>query len=88
MVRTHVQFSRKQLERIRAIARRQGISIAEVVRSAVDRYSEQKAPDAAEAALRARALAVTGRYGSGHSDTSADHDRHLARAYRAGGDST
>ena len=86
MVRSQIQFSSEQLERIRAIARSQGVSIAEVVRRAVDHYSEQKVPDAAETALRARARAVTGRYGSGHSDTSADHDRYLARAFRSGGD--
>ncbi len=88
MVRSQIQFSREQLEDVRAIARGQRVSIAEVVRRAVDHYTEHKAPAAAEEALRSRAREVVGRYTSGYSDTSADHDRYLAEAFRTGEDRT
>ncbi len=86
MVRSQIQFSREQLEDIRAIARSQRVSIAEVVRRAVDYYAQHKAPAATEEALRSRAWAVVGRYTSGYSDTSTDHDRHLAEAFQTGED--
>ncbi|MFP4614191.1 MAG: ribbon-helix-helix protein, CopG family [Spirochaetaceae bacterium] len=82
MVRSQIQFPREQLENIRAIARSEGISIAEVVRRAVDHYAEHKVSAAREETLRSRAGAVVGRYASGYGDTSTDHDRRLAEAYR------
>ena len=88
MVRSQIQFPREQLESIRAIARSEGVSIAEVVRRAVDHYAEHRVPAAAEGALRARARAIVGRYASGYSDTSTDHDRHLADAYKSDGSRT
>ena len=88
MVRSQIQFPREQLESIRAIARSEGISIAEVVRRAVDHYAEHKVPASREKTLRSRARAVVGRYASGYGDTSTDHDRHLVDAYRTGGSPT
>ena len=85
MVRSQIQFSRDQLERIRAIARSEGVSIAEVVRRAVERYAEHRVPDGRDVALRERARAVIGRYGSGRRDTSTNHDGGLAEAYGADG---
>ena len=88
MVRSQVQFDREQLEAIRAIARSQGVSIAEAVRRAVEQYEERTASAATEEALRTRAQAVVGRYASGYRDTSTDHDRHLAEAFQTGGSRT
>ena len=85
MVRSQIQFPREQLERIRMIARSEEISIAEVVRRAVDHYAEHNVSAAREETLRSRARAVIGRYASGYRDTSTDHDRHLAEAYRSDG---
>jgi hypothetical protein len=84
-VRSQIQFPRGQLESLRAIARSEGISIAEVVRRAVDHYAEHKVSAAREETLRSRAGAVSGRYASGYGDTSTDHDRHLVDAYRTDG---
>jgi len=85
MVRSQIQFPREQLSSIRLVARSEGVSVAEVVRRAVDHYLENKVPAAREDALRSRARAVSGRYGSGFRDTSAEHDRHVAEAYRDDG---
>ncbi len=65
--------------------RNEGVSIAEVVRRAVDHYAAYKVPASREGAMRSRAGAVVGRYASGHSDTSTDHDRHLAEAFETDG---
>lgn len=88
MVRSQIQFPEEQLESIRAIARSEGVSIAEVVRRAVDRYAEHRLPAAREDALRARARSVVGRYASGTRDASTNHDRHLAEAFRDEGSRT
>lgn len=88
MVRSQIQFPREQLESIRAIAQSEGVSIAEVVRRAVDHYAEHKVPAGREGAMRSRARAVIGRYASGYRDTSTDHDRHLAEAFQSDGSRT
>ena len=85
MVRSQIQFRKEQLDSIRAIARSQGVSIAEVVRRAVEHYEQHHAPAATEEVLRSRARAVIGRYASGYGDTSTAHDRYLADAYHSHG---
>ena len=87
MVRSQIQFPREQLSSVRVIARSEGVSVAEVVRRAVDHYLEYKAPAVREDVLRSRARAVSGRYASGFRDTSTDHDRYVAEAFRADGPS-
>ncbi|TVR62130.1 MAG: ribbon-helix-helix protein, CopG family [Spirochaetaceae bacterium] len=88
MVRSQIQFPREQLEAIRATARSEGISIAEVVRRAVEHYEQCMAPTATEKNVRARARTVVGRYASGYRDASTDHDRHVAEAFQANGPRT
>jgi hypothetical protein len=82
MVRTQVQFTPEQARRLRAIARREGISVAELlVRRSVDGHllDESQKP----AALYERAARVIGAFPDreGTEDLSRRHDDHLRTAY-------
>jgi hypothetical protein len=80
MIRTQIQLTEAQSQEIKSIAEREKTSMADVIRRAVDdwlaRYS-----DAARRARKKRALEVVGRYDSGLSDVSVNHDKYLAEAY-------
>ena len=80
MVRTQIQLTEEQAARLRRLAAQKGISMAQIVREAVERYMEQTgAVDESE--LDARALAVIGQFASGRRDVSAEHDRYLDEAF-------
>jgi hypothetical protein len=76
MIRTQISISPAQARRLRRLAADRGISMAHVVREAIDAY----APD--EAAARdervKRAIAAAGRFDSGLTDVSERHDDYLA----------
>jgi hypothetical protein len=80
MIRTQIQLTEQQSREIKSIAEREKTSMADLIRRAVDdwlaRYS-----DAAREARKKRALEVVGRYRSGLSDISENHDHYLAEAY-------
>ncbi|HSF17878.1 MAG TPA: CopG family transcriptional regulator [Vicinamibacteria bacterium] len=81
MVRTQIQLSEKQLKILRSKARRLNVSVAELVRRAVDAYvAAEIAPTFEE--RRCRALEAAGRFGSGKTDVGKHHDDYLADAYR------
>ena len=81
MIRTQVQFSGEQMEALKRAAARQKVSIAELVRQAVDHMlSDQGFRSADE--RRHRALAASGRFASGRKDVSVRHDAHLAEAFK------
>ena len=81
MLRTQVQFTSEQARRLRAIARRQDISVAELVRQSVDRVllDESRKP----AAQYERAAKLVGAFADreGAKDLSRRHDDHLREAY-------
>jgi hypothetical protein len=81
MIRTQIQLTEEQSTRLRHVARRSGVSTAEVIRRSVDRYLEQEAAAAPGAATRLAALEVIGRFNSGLSDISERHDDYLDEAY-------
>lgn len=83
MQRSQIQFSDEQLTIIRQAAAAEGISIAEVVRRAVERFTAQDPHQRERTALRARAAAVAGRYTSGMHTVAADHDDHLAQVFHS-----
>ena len=77
MVRTQIQFTEEEHRRLRRIAAERRISVAALVRQLVERSLGED-----EADVRwQRALAVVGRFHSGQSDTSAEHDRYLDEAF-------
>ena len=74
MIRTQIQITREQLNRLRAAAAKRDISIAALIREAVDHHlsgAESESP-------RERALRSVGGFRSGQRDVSDDHDRYLA----------
>ncbi|MGI9037673.1 MAG: ribbon-helix-helix protein, CopG family [Gemmatimonadota bacterium] len=78
MVRTQVQFTKEQIEALRARASREDVSMAEIVRRAVEAWI---ATEASWAETRQRALDVAGRFRSGRSDVARRHDDHLSEAF-------
>jgi hypothetical protein len=81
MVRTQIQLEERQVADLKRIAIRKHVSMAEVIRLAVDRYTAS--PEAGNLAERkARALAAAGKFRSGVGDISTRHDDYLAEAYR------
>jgi hypothetical protein len=80
MVRTQIQLTEEQSRRLKMLAADEKISIAELIRRSVDSYlGMQKQLDQNE--RRRRALTVAGKYSSGSSDGSVEHDRYLTEIY-------
>jgi hypothetical protein len=76
VIRTQVSLTEEQMRRLRKEARRQGVSLAAVVRDAVDRV----VPDEDEERLRRleSLLAAAGSAASGTGTVARDHDAVLA----------
>jgi Arc/MetJ-type ribon-helix-helix transcriptional regulator len=75
MQRTVIQLEEAHLRALRRLAAERGVSVAALIREAVDTLLARSA----EAARWERALAAPA-YASGPSDVSEEHDRYLARA--------
>jgi 16S rRNA U516 pseudouridylate synthase RsuA-like enzyme len=74
MIRTQIQLTEEQARELKRIAAERGISVAALIREAVEKaVAVDDGP-----ARRRRALAAVGRFGSGRKDVSAEHDRYLA----------
>jgi predicted transcriptional regulator len=75
MIRTQISISPEQARRLRHVAADRGVSIAHVVREAIEAY----VPDnqATKDARIRRALAAAGRFSSGLADVSERHDDYL-----------
>jgi len=61
MVRTQIQLSERQSRRLKALAAREGTSVAELIRRAVDRALDAEALDDPEE-IKRRALSAIGRF--------------------------
>jgi predicted DNA-binding protein len=81
MVRLQIQLEEEQAKALRQISREQGRPVAELVRRAVDVLLRSRGQPSRED-LKRRAMEVIGRFHSGKSDVSSQHDRYLADAYR------
>lgn len=80
MIRTQIQLTEAQARALRAQARTQERSLADLVRESVSDYLARR-PAAGRDELARRALALAGRYRSGCRDLAGDHDRHLDEAF-------
>ena len=76
VIRTQISLDERQMEGLRDLARRRNVSMAELVREAVDALLEAPTPDQWE-----RASAVIGKYRSGDPNIARDHDAHLDEIY-------
>lgn len=80
MIRTQIQLTEEQADRLRAVAHDKKTSLASVIREAVDRYLAAE-PSRSKKELRRATLAVAGKYRSGAPDVSTRHDDYLVDAY-------
>lgn len=81
MLRTQVQFTPEQARRLRTIARRQGSSVAELVRQAVDRVLADESRKPGAQYVRAAKLVGAFADRDGAKDLSRRHDDRLREAY-------
>jgi len=80
MVRTQIQITERQAQKLHTVASRQGISIAEVIRRAIDAaLAHEVIPDQEE--IRRRARAAVGKFADTATDVSVQHDRYLTEAF-------
>jgi len=81
VIRTQIQLTEQQARRLRARAREQGVSLAEMIRRCVEKGLAEEAPG--RATLYDRAARVVGRFTDrrGARDLSSKHDRYLDEAY-------
>ena len=80
MIRTQVQLTDRQLEALRHDSAATGRSVADLIRQGVDQYLAGRSDLGREERIE-RAIGVAGKFSSGRSDVSANHDRHLAEAF-------
>jgi hypothetical protein len=81
MIRTQVQLTEQQMKALRQLSASTGKSIADLVRQGVDRYLSVQVGLSSQERIE-RALRVVGKFRSGKSDVSTDHDRYLADAFQ------
>ena len=80
MIRTQIQLTEEQARTLKARARLEDRSMAELVRESVAEYlARRPAPDIRELARRAREF--KGRFRSGCPDFAEEHDRYLDEAF-------
>jgi metal-responsive CopG/Arc/MetJ family transcriptional regulator len=79
MIRTQVQLTEEQARQLKQVAAERGVSLAELIRRAIDRALEEDRM--ASRRERAVAAVLRGGFRSGKSDISEKHDEYLADAY-------
>jgi len=80
MLRTQIQITEEQARQLKQVAAREHKSMAEVIREGIDLVL-QRQTGVNEKALRRRAIELAGKYRSGVTDLSEEHDRYLAEAW-------
>jgi predicted transcriptional regulator len=80
MVRTQIQLTDEQAKRLKRLAESRHLSIAELIRQAVDAMVKSGAAIDIEE-RRTRALNITGKFSSGKHNVSKEHDKYLAEAF-------
>jgi hypothetical protein len=82
MVRTQIQLTDEQSRKLKRVATRKGLSVAEVIRRSVDAaLVTEDLPDEDE--IKSGARAVFGAFEDTRSDVSKNHDRYLPEAFQA-----
>lgn len=81
MVRTQIQLTERQARELKRIAAMEGVSMAEVIRKAVDAKLRGGVREVPWEERNRRALAVMGKFRSGLKDVAEKHDDYLAEEY-------
>ena len=82
MVRTQIQLTEDQAALVKQIAAERRVSMARVIREALDRSLRSHSTALSHEDRVHRAIDAAGRFHSGSGDGSAKHDDHLKEAYR------
>jgi len=82
MIQTQVQLTEEQARALSDLARVRQSSVAVLIRQGIDQLIQQAAR-ADESELEQRAIAAAGRFHSGQSNVSMEHDQYLVEAYQA-----
>ncbi len=80
MVRTQIQLTEEQVKALKKIALSRHLSIAELIRQAVDTVIRTNTTVDIEE-RRKRAIDIVGRFSSGKRDISRKHDTYLVEAF-------
>jgi hypothetical protein len=80
MIRTQIQLTEQQTQRLKALAKERGVSMAELIRQSIDTLLESPGTTDREERKR-RALSIVGMFRSDVPDLSTNHDEYLAEAY-------
>ena len=79
MVRTQIQLTERQSRQLKVVAKRQGVSIAEIIRRSIDHtLAADLVADPEE--IRQRARLAVGKFADSAHDVAQNHDRYLAEA--------
>lgn len=81
MVRTQIQLTPEQANRVKKLAVSRGLSMAKVIRNAIDAAIAADA-EAVSKSKRSRALEAVGGFRSGRKDISRRHDAYLDEAFK------
>ena len=81
MIRTQIQLTEEQARRVRALARRDGVSMAEIIRRGVEQLFAADEPARGDLWDAASALAGAFRDANGAEDVAQKHDEYLDRAF-------
>jgi len=82
MIRTQIQLSESQARALKVLAAQRGVSMAGLIRQAVDHLIGE-VDEGISVERRQRAMALTGRFHSGVTDLSSQHDRYLTESYES-----
>lgn len=77
MIRTQIQLTEEQARALKELAAAEGRSMADLIRESVDIYIASD-PAREPGQARNEALRLIGKYSSGRSDLSKNHDLYLA----------
>ena len=80
MVRTQIQLTEEQASILRTMSAERRLPIAELIRQSIDSFLLREAGMSQERKV-ARAKAAAGRFASGITDVSTEHDKYLAEAF-------
>jgi Arc/MetJ-type ribon-helix-helix transcriptional regulator len=80
MVRTQIQLTEEQATRLKSVAAKRGVSMAELIRQAIEMLLD-KGAEKSEVELRRRAIEAAGRFHSGKRNVARDHDGYLSEDF-------
>jgi hypothetical protein len=80
MVRTQIQLREDQAKALKRIAASRHLSVAELIRRAIDAMIKTSAAVDPEVRLK-RSLEIAGKFSSGKRDISKKHDVYLSESY-------